>query len=373
VASRLPRTRRTGSRSEREIAPPRRPDPRQLASAVGNRAFTAMLQRAPITGAPATGFDRLFAGDGEIIGEVVESGVTVRTSRGYAAFSIEAPDDPQSRFGAKTMSDLQYLACAKRPFKRLEDTAKQLRAVGKAVGSVNTAIAAGSPWQVKQVFVVNEASRLHFADGHALITIELKDFDSSAAETAAHEASHAVFESHSHPDPGKPGELAPDTLALRIADLFLRLAAEPFSKRKPPLKADAGADARPAGTVMVTDGLWSGGAATEGHPWDGPDEFFASAFGLYTTDPKLLHDLIAHYAGADASIKTAGPELLKLLDAVKDPKARGALPGLAASAQGAATDAIRRREAQASTIKQRLGAILDPAKLPPATVTCAKP
>ena len=50
------------------------------------------LLAAPIKGKPATGFTRLFAGEGQIIGEVVESGVTVRAELSYRELGIEAPD-----------------------------------------------------------------------------------------------------------------------------------------------------------------------------------------------------------------------------------------------------------------------------------------
>jgi hypothetical protein len=228
---------------------------------------------------------------------------------------------------------------------------------------------------VEQVFVVNEASRLHFADGKAFVVMSHTDFDKAGPETAAHEASHAVFESHSHPDPKHPDALAPDAFALRFADLFLRLAktpavplpSEPFRKQKPPLKGDG--PQQPAGLVMVTDSLWSGGAATEGHPWEGVDEFFASAFGAFVRDPKQLADMIAHYAPLDASVKSGGAELLSLLATLKDPKAAKLQPPAAAD-QKAAADAIRQRESQASTIKERLGAILSPETLPPEKVAC---
>lgn len=332
------------------------------------------LLAAPITGKPAKGFDHLYASEGEIVGEVVESGVTVRAARDFHGLGIEAPVDPKSQFGTASMTDLQYLACGDKAFSVLEQLAKKLREVAKGVARVNGSIAAGSPWRVENVFVVNEASRLHFADGKALMTIELKDFENAAVETAVHEASHAVFESHSHPDAAKPGDLAPDTFALRWADLYLRLSstkpvdvpALPFKKAKPPLKA--GDSAKPAGLVMVTDGLWSAGAATDGHPWDGVDEFFASAHGAFVTDEALLRELIAHFSGADGSIKAAGAELIALLKSLKDPAALKALKGV--KDPTAATDAIRARESQESKIKDRLGSILDPKSMSPATVTC---
>jgi hypothetical protein len=341
------------------------------------QAPSPRLLAAPVKGKAVTGFTRLFAGEGQIIGEVVESGVTVRADLGYRELGIEAPVDPKSEFGLATMTDLQWLSCGNRAFPKLAAVGTALRGVAKQVATVNGAIAAGSPWRVEQVFVVNEASRLHFADGKAFMVLSYKDFETVGPETAAHEASHAVFESHSHPDPKQPDALAPDAFALRWADLFLRLAKtppvplpkEPFKKERPPLKGGDGPE-QPAGLVMVTDSLWSGGAATEGHPWEGPDEFFASAFGAFVRDPQMLGQMVAHYAPLDASIKSGGAELLSLLGAVKDPKAAKALKPPAAADQKDATDAIRARESQASTIKERLGAILNPEKLPPETVAC---
>lgn len=345
-----------------------------LPSAAELQAPAPRLLAAPVKGKAATGFTRLFAGDGEIIGEVVDSGVVVRAELGYRELGIEAPVDPKSDFGTATMTDLQFLSCGNRAFPKLQAVGTAMRSVAKQVAAVNGAIAAGSPWRVEQVFVVNEASRLHFANGRAFMVLSHKDFDSNGPETAAHEASHAVFESHSHPDPMQPAALAPDAFALRLADLFLRLAktpsvplpSEPFKKQRPPLK-DGDGPQQPAGYVMVTDSLWSGGAATEGHPWEGVDEFFASAYGAFVRDPKLLADMITHYAPLDASIKSGGAELLSLLTAAKDPKA---LQPPAAAQQKGATEAIRQRESQPSTIKERLGAILSPETLPPETVTC---
>jgi hypothetical protein len=100
------------------------------------------------------------------------------------------------------------------------------------------------------------------------------------------------------------------------------------------------------------------------------DEFFASAFGAFVRDQQLLAQMIAHYAPLDTSIKSGGEELLTLLKAVKDPKTAKALKPPAEAESKTATEAIRQRESQASTIKERLGAILDPEKLPPEKVTC---
>jgi hypothetical protein len=90
--ARVARTSRNAARSRRSPSSAR-PFPRCLA--------------APITGKPATGFDRLFASEGEIVGEVVESGLTVRAARDFHGLGIEAPVDPKSQFGTASMTDLQ--------------------------------------------------------------------------------------------------------------------------------------------------------------------------------------------------------------------------------------------------------------------------
>ena len=206
------------------------PSPRDL------QAPAPRLLAAPVTGKQAEGFARLFAGADRIIGEVVDGGVTVRAERSFTQLKIEAPTDPKSQFGAKTMTDLQFLACGKKSFASLKGLATKMRAVAKRVAGVNDSISKGSRWRVELVLVVSEESRLHEVDGKPLITISHEDFDHSGPETAAHEAS--LFESHTHPK--DPSALAPDAFALRFADLFGRLAkttgvplpTDPFSKSR---------------------------------------------------------------------------------------------------------------------------------------------
>ena len=145
-------------------------------------------------------------------------------------------------------------------------------------------------------------------------------------------------------------------------------------QKPPPLKTSGEGSEAPAGLVMVTDSLWAraSGQQTEGHPWDGPDELFASAYAVFLMNQKLLQKLIAHYAKADPSIEKLGKELLDLLKTVKDPKALKALKAPGEDDAKAAEAAIRKRESPPSNVKDRLGAILDPEKLPPETVSCPK-
>jgi hypothetical protein len=338
------------------------------------------LLSAPVSGKPATGFTRLFAGNGTVIGEVAASGVTVRAEQSYEKLGIEAPVDPKSTFGTASMTELQFLACGNRAFPVLQKLAKDMGVAASRIADMNAAIAKASGWRVEQVLVVNEESRLHVADGKPLITISHEDFARSGGETAAHEAAHAVFESHTHDKPG--GTLAPDAFSLRFADLFRRLGAtkavplpkRPFRKAKPSLKATGDDQTAPAGLAMVTDTLWGAAETTkvEGHPWEGVDELFASAYGAFRVDEPLLGELIAHYAKADASVTKLGQELLDLLKAVRDPKALKGLTAPAKADAEAAKTEIAKREGQQSKIKERLGEILDPERLPPKSVTCPK-
>jgi hypothetical protein len=68
---------------------------------------------------------------------------------------------------------------------------------------------------------------------------------------------------------------------------------------------------------MVMDTLWSGSG---GHPWDGVDEFFASAYGGFLLQRTLLEEIIAFYEKHDPAIKPLASDLLTLLPTVDQPK-----------------------------------------------------
>jgi hypothetical protein len=343
------------------------------------------LLAAPVKGTPEKGFTRLFGGNDGIIGEVVESGVTVRAARSYGQLGISAPVDPKSKFGTSTMTDLQFMACSGKSFASLSGLPDRMRLVAKPFAATNRLLAKDSPFRVELVLIATEASRLHFVDGKSLVTMSQDDFDNAGPETAAHEASHALFDSHTNTDRKDPTALAPDTFSLRFADLFARLAAttavpiptEPFAKAKPPLAGAAASAVAPAGLVMVADVLWQKTSAAHlsaDHPWDRPEELFASAHGAFVTDKKVLAKLIDYYAGADSSIKSLGKELLDLLAAVEDSKRLGALRPLGdPKKEAAATTSLRPPVSGPSTVKDRLGAILNPETLPPEAVLCPSP
>ncbi|MEA2704321.1 MAG: hypothetical protein QOD63_2266, partial [Actinomycetota bacterium] len=137
----------------------------------------------------------------------------------------------------------------------------------------------------------------------------------------------------------------PSGIALRFADLYQRLSTtpqvdEPSSKfdpeNPPPVKA-TGQKTQPAGLVMVTDMLWAGSG---GHPWDGIDEFFASALGGFLHNPKLLGQIAAHYVkGVGGNLGDLCKELFVLLGQVAKGGAGKAAP-LADSRATAAAKAL---------------------------------
>jgi hypothetical protein len=226
----------------------------------------------------------------------------------------------------------------------------------------------------------SSSNAYRWASGHGLIVLGVDDFDSGAyADTLLHETAHGLYEHHSVRK-GKLEDRVPDALALRISDLFTRLddtAPVPiptgkFNPKKPPrLEAKDDETSRAAGVVMVMDALWSGSG---GHPWQGPDEFFASAYGSWRHDPELLKQSIAHYAKKDKRITDLGKELLELLPLAGDTAAVDALKRPADPK--AALAALKKAGAPLDVTSGQGGLdwLLDPEKLPaPSKILCPKP
>jgi len=119
------------------------------------------------------------------------------------------------------------------------------------------------------------------------------------------------------------------------------------------------------------DELWAGAG---GHPWDGPDEFFASAYGAYLQDPKLLKRIIGHYAKKDKKITALGKELLELLPLAGNYKAADALKPPADPKEAEA--ALRKAGApwDVSGYQDVLGWAVDPERMPgPRSIACPTP
>lgn len=253
-------------------------------------------------------WDRVIVGNAGIIGEVVESGVTVRIFLSYKDLKVER------------MPEYQDYVCRNHGSSLVEDTVKKMREIAKLAAQFNSSIPKSAAAQRVTLVAIDDAAATtgyRLANGQGFIWVKGEEFRSASyKETIFHEGSHAIFEAHS-PTGGKP-----DSFALRIADLYGRLKdtkkvtkpGEKFKKKKPPLTAG---DA-PAGVAMVTDVLWSIDK-TAGHPWDDVSEFFASAYGCFRFDKDLLSDLVDYYATADPKIAKLKAELFENLETATDP------------------------------------------------------
>ncbi|NNG15939.1 MAG: hypothetical protein HKM89_05600 [Gemmatimonadales bacterium] len=272
---------------------------------------------------PYKPFDQVWIGYPGIVGEVVTSGVTVRFYKDYDELGI----------GVKGRSDYWAYECGKHDTAPLPDIAKKMKDVGEFVARLNKKIpAVGAAHRVALVAVHGGSASAGYrtAHGKGMVVLPVAEFDTGKfGDTLAHEVTHGIFEHHLRAGPRAKGAaataIAPDPLALRFAELYLKLEAteavpEPTArfdpKSPPPLSGDG--PAHPAGLVMVTDTLWA--AEAGGHPWHGVDEFFASAYAAFVRQPKLLKKIVKHYGRHDKSIGPLAKELFLLLRSVGKPK-----------------------------------------------------
>jgi len=289
-------------------------------------AFTDFLKPVPTVLAfpPQTysPWSKVWIGNAELVGEVVESGITVRIIIDYG------------ELGLKTSPKYHAYHCGMHDMSPLPDIVKKMKKAAQTAAEMNKQIPTTATTQRVALILIygdRSASGYRVADGKGLIVLSREEFDANQIEsTITHEGSHAIFEFHSVTGSTKPADRVPDAFALRIADLYVSLSAtklvpEPkakFDKKSPPSLTSTGTDDHAAGLVMVMDTLWSGSG---GHPWHGVDEFFASAYAAYLQQRTLLGEIISFYEKYDPSIKPLAKELLDLLAAVADPKKWGAL------------------------------------------------
>ena len=325
-----------------------------LLSPVPSRLYFPKQQKPP--------WDGVWIGNAAIVGEVTGSTAPVRIFLSY------------EDLGITKLPEYQTYHCNEDRSKKVKKMVATMRKVAAEVDAINPLIPTTSKARIALVAITNETSGFRFANGRGLIVIKTSG---DWVDTAAHEAGHALLDHH-RLFGGAKGKGA-GTLALRVGDLFVRLEAtkpvpvpeKKFNKKSPPpLKGDG----RPAGLVMVTDSLWSGSG---GHPWDDPDEFFASAFGAFRRDEKLLRTIVKHYTKADAAIEALSLELFGILQAAADAEAVGKLTPLSTSARPAAEQALGRiRETpDFSQAGGTVAYLLDPDTNlhSPDTINCPKP
>jgi len=274
-----------------------------------------LLAYPPQTYSP---WSKVWIGYAGVLGEIVEAGVTVRILLDY--------DD----LGLKKRPQSQAYECGKHDLPPIPDVVKKMKKAAQVAAELNKLIpttATALRVALIAIFGGSADNAYRSANGKGLIVLGRDDFDADIIEsTITHESSHAIFEFHSLAGSAKAAARVPNSLALRIADIYAQLTTTkpvPIPKAKfdkkspPPLKVDADTSARAAGIVMVMDTLWSGSG---GHPWHGVDEFFASAYAGFLLQPTLLAEIIAFYEKHDPAIKPLASELLTLLPTVNQPK-----------------------------------------------------
>lgn len=250
-----------------------------------------------------------------VLGEIVENGVTVRIFLSY------------SELGIQPGPEYKIYECGKHDVPPIPQVVKKMKQVAQEMSQMNNKMPATATAQrVSLVAIYGSAANSGYrvAEGKGLVVLGRDEFDAGTLSTVTHEGGHAIFEYHSVRG-GAASARVPDSLALRIADLHVKLSntklvpdpTAKFEKKSPPPLAVKGeASAHPAGLVMVSDTLWSGAG---GHPWDGVDEFFASAYAGFVREPALLREIIAYYSKFDPGIKPLAAELLDLLATVGKP------------------------------------------------------
>jgi hypothetical protein len=277
------------------------------------RSAPTRLMYPPQTHSP---WSKVWIGYAGVIGEVVESGVTVRIFVKY-----------EEDLKIKRMPEYKAYECGKHDIKPIPDIVKKIKQVTAKTAQMNDKLPGAAAQRVALVAIFGDSSNAGYrtTGGKGLIVLGRDEFDAGTFEsTIAHEGSHAIFEYHAVRGGAK--SRVPDAFALGIADLYVALSAtkavpEPTSKfdKKvpPPLLIEKDTSARPAGIIMVMDTLWSGKG---GHPWDNVDEFFASAYAGFTQEPKLFREIIGYYEKFDSTIKPLSAKLLSLLRTVGVPK-----------------------------------------------------
>jgi hypothetical protein len=126
-------------------------------------------------------------------------------------------------------------------------------------------------------------------------------------ETAAHEMGHAVFHALESRAESKAKDAAKaGNFRLIVADIYVRLSqTKEFTEGK---------EAHPAGLWIADPSQWAPGSKSE-HPWDDPDEFFASAKAAYQIDRKGFEKAIERFKKIDSKVEAPARELLNLLSA----------------------------------------------------------
>jgi hypothetical protein len=149
--------------------------------------------------------------DPGLIGEVVESQVTVRAFSRYKDLGVSS---------TKQMTAYQAYACGTHQTAAITALVKKMKEVADATADANAKLPTGAAQRIALVAVGGSNTSCRTYQGKGLLVLSQKDFDGAFADTMAHEGAHGIFEFHATAGGGKAGARVPDPLALRVADLF---------------------------------------------------------------------------------------------------------------------------------------------------------
>jgi hypothetical protein len=183
-----------------------------------------------------------------------------------------------------------------------------IKAIGKQVSADNRNIQ-DPDLQVMTVFIVPTTTRFALWTGIPVLMLDPPDAN---METAAHEMGHAIFHYLNKRREQKSTDSArAHSFLLTVADIFARLSQTKqftFDEKT-----------APAGLWIADPTQWRPGSKGE-HPFDDPDEFFASAKEAYQIDLKGLKNTITRFKNIDINVVEPWNELLSLLDGMSKRK-----------------------------------------------------
>jgi len=188
---------------------------------------------------------------------------------------------------------------------------KVIPTIGKQIADDNARIT-DAAFKVNTCIISGTTTRFALLNGVPVLMLDVSNAD---AETAAHEMGHAIFHYLSARGASKAAD-APQAVNFRerIADIYRRLAGTKMHTEDKETHA--------AGLWIVDPTQWQTGGSLE-HPWDDPDEFFASAKAAFQLNLAGLKKSIEKFKKIDPAVETPANELLVLLG---DFFTKGALP-----------------------------------------------
>ena len=220
--------------------------------------------------------------------------------------------------------------------------------IGKRIADDNKLVK-DPAMQVKTVIIAPTTTRYAHLNG---VPVLMLDPSHVQVPTAAHEMGHGVFHYLKERGSSKEKDAAgASAFRLKMGDIYARLSATK--------EVEIDGLTVAAGLWIADPSQWSPGSAKE-HPWQDPDEFFASAKAAFQTDRKGLEASIAKFGKIDPAVKAPAKELLALLESFLG---KGKLPAKAGlSAERAKTaQAELERETGVSKAEETImpGSLLD--------------